>query len=240
MDAPRYLEAIAAAGDAIVDAARRDLTAPIAACPGWTVAEVVGHLGRVYTSVADIVSERLITPPTAPVPRPPSGPAVIDYYAAALERLLAALGATAFDVPVYTWSGQGVAGFYHRRMAHETGAHRVDVQAASGPVDAFDPAVAADGISELYEVVLPFGLARMNKAVPTESLHLHQSDGGGEWTLRQVGETLQVGRIHEAAAAELRGAASDLFVFAWNRGRAPALEVRGDVAVVDAWARLAP
>ena len=37
---------------------------------------------------------------------------------------LTELAATPPDTPVYTWADPPVAGFYHRRMAHELAIHR--------------------------------------------------------------------------------------------------------------------
>jgi len=240
MEAATYVDALEHEGGLLATTASGGLDAPVHACPGWVVADVVGHLGRVYRSVGDIVEHRLTEPPAMSVPRPPAGRAVVDYYTTGLTRLVSLLRATPPDTPVYTWSAAGIAGFYHRRIAHETGVHRVDVQAALGAVDPFDADLAADGVSELYEVVLPFGLARTGAPLPAGSLHLHRTDGAGEWTLDVADGVLRVDHGHGKATAAVRGPASDLFVFAWNRGRSGALEVFGDESVADAWARLAP
>jgi hypothetical protein len=69
-------------------------------------------------------------------------------------------------------------------MAHETAMHRYDAEAATGTPTPFDGDMAADGIAELYEVVLPFGLVRREVTLPSGSLHLHRSDGEGEWMVK--------------------------------------------------------
>lgn len=240
-----YVDALEREGARVVAAALADLAAPIAACPGWVVADVLGHLGRVYRSVYQIVAERLTDPPMARPPKPPAGASVIAFYADALADLVAVLRDTPAETRVYTWATLGTVGFYQRRIAHETAVHRFDVQGAVGAVDGFDPALAADGVSELYEVVLPHGLAhvdrvRIDAVAKMGSLHLHRTDGDGEWTLQIIDGVLHVGRGHAKATAAVRGSASDLFVFAWNRGRGASLELFGDAAVGDAWAGLAP
>lgn len=240
MEPSVLVDALEREGRLLASCAAQGLDAPVAACPGWVVADVVGHLGRVYRSVGDIVEHRLREAPTARGSKSPVGGAVLEYFAEAHARVVALLRSTAPDTPMYTWATDGVAGFYHRRMTHETTAHRIDVQAAFGSIDPVDPDVAADGVSELYDVVLPFGLARLDRPLPTGSLHLHRTDGEGEWTLEIVDGALSVGRGHSRATGAVRGAASDLFVFAWNRGRSAGLEVFGDASVVDAWACLAP
>ena len=240
MEADTYVDALEREAGLLVAAASGGLDRPIAACPGWVVADVVGHLGRVYRSVTDIVSNRLVEQPTTRVPKPPPGDAAVEFFTTGLADLVEALRSTPPDVPVIAWGAVGNVGFYHRRMAHETSVHRLDVQAACGAVDSFDGDLAADGVSELYEVVLPFGLSRTGKGGPAGSLHLHRTDGPGEWTLEMVDGALQVSSAHGKATAAVRGPGSDLFVFAWNRGRSVALEVFGDATVAQAWAELAP
>jgi uncharacterized protein (TIGR03083 family) len=242
VDTARLLVALRSEGELLVESARADLTAPVPACPGWTVADVAGHLGRVYRSIHEIVATRAAEPPTTPVPKPPAGPDVLAFFTDGHERLVELLADTDPDVPVYTWGDDRSVRFYVRRMAHETSVHRIDVERAVGrtttPVDAD---VAADGLDELYAVVLPFGLRRRPGTVaPGGSLHLHRSDGPGEWTLELVEGELRVGHVHGKATAAVRGPASALFTFAWNRGTSPGLEVFGDAGVADAWAGLAP
>jgi uncharacterized protein (TIGR03083 family) len=241
MDPARFLDALRIEGERLVGAAQIDLRAPVPGCPGWVAADVLGHLGRVYRSIHDIVVTRAQEPPSTPVPKPPAGDAVVDFFAEGHERLLHALAATPADVAVYTWSDDRTVGFYQRRMAHETGVHRVDVELAVGrPITPFDGDLAVDGIDELYGVVLPFGLARRNLALPAGSLHLHRTDGAGEWTIVAVDGTVSVSSTHSKATAAIRGPASDLFVHAWHRGRPATLEVLGDESVAAAWAALAP
>ncbi len=240
MEAGIYVDALEREAGRLVAAASGGLGRPIAACPGWVVADVLGHLGRVYRSVTDIVSNRLVDQPTTRVPKPPSGDEAVEFLTTGLADLVEVLRSTPPDVPVITWGAVGNVGFYQRRMAHETSVHRLDVQAACGAVDSFDGDLAADGVSELYEVVLPFGLSRAGKGGPTGSLHLHRTDGPGEWTLEMVDDVLQVSSAHGKATAAVRGPGSDLFAFAWNRGCSEALEVFGDPAVAQAWAELAP
>ena len=242
MQTARLLAGLRAEGERLVDAARIDLNASVSACPGWNVADVLGHLGRVYWSIHDIVVQQAQEPPTTPVPKPPPGPEVIDFFVDAHRALLESLGSAAPATPVYTWSDDRTVAFYQRRMVHETTVHRIDVERAVGrPITAVDADLAADGIDELVSVVLPFGLARASApSLPVGSLHLHRTDGDGEWTLAVIDGVVQVGHVHAKATAALRGPASDLFIFVWNRGGSALLECFGDESVAAAWSALAP
>ena len=67
------------------------------------------------------------------------------------------------------------------------------------------------------------------------SLHFHATDAESEWIVRSEGGRLAAEPGHEKADAAVRGAASDLLLFIWNRVPASALDVVGDAAVAAAW-----
>ena len=74
---------------------------------------------------------------------------------------------------------------------------------------------------------------------PTSTLHLHRTDGDGEWLLSSQDDRLVVSHEHARGDAAARGSASDLVLLVWGR-RQPTLEVFGDEAVLDAWLALSP
>jgi uncharacterized protein (TIGR03083 family) len=227
-------------GRALLDAGRAGLDAAVPSCAGWTVADVLGHVGRVYRSVAEILERRAQEVPAVEIPRPPEGAAVIGFAERGLDRVLAALGAIDPDEPVYSWSDQRNGGFYHRRMAHETAVHRWDAESAHGEPRPFEGELATDGVDEYVGVVLPFGVRRWSRPLPAGSLHLHRADGAGEWLLRAVDGQLDVSRAHAKGDVVVRGPAADLLLYVWNRRRSRSLELLGEVALADEWARLAP
>lgn len=244
-DPQPFLDVLRDEGGATRAAASRvGLDVPVPTCEGWVVHDVVGHLGRVHRSVSEILERRSTGIPEVVIPKPPEGEAVLAFFDEGLERLLAALDdvvADDLDVPLYTWSGTGTVRFYLRRMAHELAIHRFDVEAAGPDEPApFAAEVAADGVDEFWDVLVPFSARRWERALPEGSLHLHRTDGTGEWLVRGVDGAVVTTREHAKGDAAVRGGASDLFRFVWNRGRAPGLEVLGDAAVADAWAALAP
>jgi uncharacterized protein (TIGR03083 family) len=241
MDRALLVGATEREGRALLDIARTGLDAPVPTCAGWHVADGVGHLGGVYRSVSEIIERRAQDIPAVEIPRPPEGRAVLDYFATGLDRLVTALAGIDAGDAVYTWSDQRNGAFYHRRMAHETALHRWDVASAHGSPAPFATDLAADGVDELYAVVLPFGVKRWGRALPAGSLHLHRTDGPGEWLVAGDGEGgLALRREHAKGDVAVRGPASELVVFAWNRGRGPGIEVFGDDALADQWAALAP
>ena len=240
LDKDIYLGAIEREGQLLLKAADGNLGGIIPACPGWTVETVLVHLGRVYRSVTEHVTTR--SPEMirfAKTPAPDSFE-VVAWFRESQALLLDALREAASSDPVWTWSDDKTVGFYQRRMAHETAMHRYDVEAASGTPTPFDGDIAADGIAELYELVMPFNLARREVTLPSGSLHLHRADGEGEWMIKAVDGAVTVTHEHGKGDAAVRGPASDLFVFAWHRGLPDTLQIFGDEAVARAWAALAP
>jgi uncharacterized protein (TIGR03083 family) len=240
MDPAPFVAATEREGAATLAAARAGLDAPVPTCAGWTVANVLGHLGRVHRSVSEIIERRSLEIPPVEIPKPPAGDAVLGFFEEGLARVVAALASIDPDEPVYSWSGEGNGRFYHRRMAHELAVHRFDVESAHGTPAPFDPDMAVDGIDEFYDVLVPFSARRWTRPLPTGSLHLHRTDGPGEWLVRAVDGTVVTTREHAKGDAAVRGSASDLFAFVWNRGRADDLALFGDEAVADEWAALAP
>ena len=240
LDKDVYLRAIERDGRLLAEAGDRGLGAIVLACPGWTVQTILVHLGRVYRSVTEhVVSRATERIPFAKTPSPDSFE-VIAWYREALNELLEAFRGVDPDEAIWTWSDDHTGRFWMRRMAHETAMHRYDAEAASGTPTPFDGDTAADGIAELYELVLPFNLAHREVTLPSGSLHLHRADGDGEWMLKAEDGKIVVTHEHGKGDAAVRGPASDLFVFAWHRAMPDTLQIFGDEAVARAWAALAP
>ena len=235
-----YLGAIEREGQLLLKAADGNLGGIIPACPGWTVQTVLVHLGRVYRSVSDHVTSRSTEMIAFEKTPSPDSFEVVNWFRDSQALLLDALRDADPDDAVWTWSDDKTAGFYQRRMAHETAMHRYDAEASTGTPTPFDGDLAADGIAELYEVVMPFNLVRREVTLPSGSLHLHRSDGEGEWMVKGVDGAVTLTHEHGKGDVAVRGAASDLFVFAWHRGMPDTLQIFGDEAVARAWAALAP
>ena len=55
-----YLRAIRADGQAVLDAGSRGLEPPVPTTPGWTVGDVIAHLGQVHRHKTRIVVEGIV------------------------------------------------------------------------------------------------------------------------------------------------------------------------------------
>jgi len=221
-----------------------DLEAPVPPCPGWSVHRLVAHLGAVYALQRDAL-ERGAAGDLGPPPRrsaadAPAGPEVLGWFDDRLAGLLAALEAAAPDAPAWNWSVRPrVAGFWHRRAAHETAVHRWDAQAATGLPRPLPPALAADGVSEVLDTWLaggrrkgPDDLEGVVRLVPT--------DTDTSWTVRVRGagvSVLDTDTLLDSgpgASVQASGTASDLVLALYGRVPFDVLTVEGDAALLTA------
>jgi uncharacterized protein (TIGR03083 family) len=218
-----------------------DLATPVATCPGWDVAELVRHVGKAHRWARQIVvtrAEAFVPWKSVPLDTPETAEHLPAWLAAGAEPLLTALDADP-STQVWAWVSPGSIGYWARRMLHETTVHRADVELALGGDPLVDPEVATDGIAEFLELLgiskAPARLADLGRA--GDSLHLHPTDGAGEWTVTLTDAGFDSVAEHRKATVAVRGTAADLFLLLWNRrpltpGR---FESFGDHELIAAW-----
>jgi uncharacterized protein (TIGR03083 family) len=227
-------------GTALGDAAATDLAAPLPAAPGWDTAELLRHVGVVHGRGRVVMQTGTLERPTVEngmIPAPPDDPRdLVDWYRAGVTDLVAAIRALADpDRPAYSFSPRHrFVGFWPRRMGQETTIHRVDAEQAAGrPVGPIGPAVAVDGIDEMFTVYLAaFGAGR--SPGDGRSVHLHATDAEGEWLIRFDEGDLTVEPGHAKGDAVVRGPAADLLLWVWGRRPLAGLEVLGDTSAAEA------
>lgn len=232
MDPDRYAQHIAADAAVLVEAARADPDAPVPTCPGWDRRALVQHLSVPFGWAA----VQLEAGPDEKrgfrdAPRAAEGDDVIAFFERATARLLAALDRADLSAVYPSWAGPQAGAWFARRMAHEGAVHRFD--GAGGGVDAD---LAVDGVDELLELFAPLLGAEPFGGVAT-TLHLHATDhDDGEWLARLGPEALTSERGHHKGDAAVRGAAGDLYLFAWNRVPLDdRFDVIGDRSAADRW-----
>jgi uncharacterized protein (TIGR03083 family) len=228
-------DAIAAAGRALTDAGRAAPDAPVAACPGWTVATVVKHVGLVHTWATGVLRDYPSEAP--PFPRAPAEltPSDLpDWADAQRATLIDAIAESDGDHAVWAFGEVQAARFWWRRQAIETSVHAWDGADAASTPWAIPPGVGAEGVEELLE----WNLARRFASEPPawgagRTIHLHRTDGDGEWLLT-IGDPPRVERGHAKGDLAVRGPAADLLL--WSYNRRAGVELLGDTTLADAWA----
>ncbi len=194
------------------------LDQPVDGCPDWTLADLVGHLGRIRHFVANTVIKR---DGAGDRPAPPHD--IIELVAWAADgaaRLGSELAGIADDDPCWNWSvAPDTGAFWVRRMAQEAAVHRYDAEmAATTTAEAIDFALAADGIDEYVDLFIPRAESFTPIRIGEASIHLHATgDAEGEWLIRCGDHAPVVTREHAKGDVALSGAASDLLLTIWGR-----------------------
>ena len=192
---------------------------------------------------AIVVREGLDAPPDRERFRPfLEGDATFGQFAEVLDETIDALSGQ--DPSTACWNFTGTdqtAGFWRRRVANEVAVHRVDAERAAGQAAGVPAERAVDGIDELLTVMLATS-APHKKPDLSASVHLHCTDVDGEWMTVFASGHPTTTREHAKGDLAVRGPASSLFLWAWNRQPADegGLEALGDTTLLDAWASIVP
>jgi uncharacterized protein (TIGR03083 family) len=234
-----YTELVAAVrgdGEGIVAAARLGLDVSVPTCGEWRMPDLLLHVGQVYAHVGRLLGERVITDPGSKPPVP-DGIDPVDYVAAGLDELVEALSSCEPDTPVWNWSTEpDIAAFWARRMAHESAVHRFDAQRAHNLAQPIDAELAQDGLDELVDVLAPRVITRDQVELPVGTLSLLATDEG-TWHLRLDGHGIERLNVAKEPDVTVRGTTSALLLAAYNRVPWTSLEVEGDEALLDGWAK---
>lgn len=224
-----------------------DLRTPVAGCPGWSVYDVVVHLGNVHAWAATIVEtgERAFEHND----EPPSTRArsVSEWYFAKAEDLYQVLRQTPPQKPCWNFVfGSGASEFWQRRQLHETTMHQVDLDLAAGRDVDISATIAADGVDELLGVMLPRMSNRGYPSALTAPLQLFAADTGDRWLITprsgpqplppQVSHWMGAAEDAEDAEDGIAAPAGVLYQALWHRRVDPAaLRISGDESRVRAF-----
>lgn len=229
----QYDAELASAGAAFAEyAASLDAASRVPSCPEWDVRQLVGHLGGVHAWAAAVV--RGSGPKVA---RPQPEGALGEWYLAQLAVLQQALAETDAAAPVWTFNGPAPVAFWARRQAHETAMHLCDLQLAAGEEPTYSQALAADAVSEVFDVMTPRMHAK--RPVPVDGeIALVASDTGDRWLVRPSSEPGLVDYEYGGAGDGVVTATAPVQALAtglWRRTPISAWQIDGDRAVLEAF-----
>lgn len=235
-----HLEAISAESTRLAVVTADSLDRKIPSCPEWTGRDLIDHVWHVHTfwlaqvRLADLSARR--EPGERSIP---AGESPGDWLEDAAATLVDALSEAGPDSPCWNWSGEDLtARWVGRRMALETAVHRFDGELAGDDPTPIEPDLAVDGIDEFLHVHLQGDVAEAPEATLGGTLCLACSDSASAWIVEVSGGQLKVREGSGPASACLRGTASDLYLFTWNRVSVDDLELTGNRSVATAWATL--
>jgi uncharacterized protein (TIGR03083 family) len=235
-----HLDQLAVDGARLADAAEAaGCDAPVAACE-WNVGELLRHVGGVHRWATEIVETAAASPDVPAAAEVGGGPAeddaLLEWYRAGHAALVQSLRAAPDDLECFTFlPAPSPLAFWARRQAHETAIHRADAESAGGPITAFPPGFAQDGIAEMLQGFA----ARKSQAISIPgTLLLRPHDQGPAWRVQLGGEhteavPVDAGMNEPGPSTAVAGSASDLYLWLWNRPAAVAIS--GDRTVAERW-----
>ena len=210
-------------------------------CEGWEVRDLAVHIGQFCGFWNHVLCEGTGHPKT-PLPDPPGNDELVPWVADACAGLVDRLEATPASTPVWTWfEGDQSAGFVARRCAHELAVHRYDAQASRGICTPIPTELAADGIDEIFDVLLT---ARDQAGAGTgRVLSLRSSELGTEWRATLGPDGVELVRATqdetpvEGSDLVVSGTTSDLELTLYRRPTLSPVDVHGDYTVLEEWHR---
>ncbi|WP_309648360.1 maleylpyruvate isomerase family mycothiol-dependent enzyme [Nocardioides sp.] len=227
-----------------------DPRARVPACPDWDADDLLWHLAEVQWFWARTVRARPAAPDddAARVERPASRIELIAHFDDASSDLLAELEAADPAEPAWSWAPEQTVGFTFRRQAHEALIHRLDAEQAAGTVTPLDPALAADGVAELLEVMYGGEAPEWGRFEASQHLvRIALTDVGTDLWVRPglfFGTDPESGRNYDSAhlvltdpgeaSATVSGRAADVDAWLWKRRDDSDITVEGERAAYDA------
>ncbi|MGV9253629.1 maleylpyruvate isomerase family mycothiol-dependent enzyme [Streptomyces sp. NPDC003697] len=187
--------------DAVLDG---DLSAPIEHCGDWRLVDLAVHMGAGNLWVVAAVREgHGYSYDEGAAPREPAG--LKAWYAETADALVQALSVDP-STEAWTFFPPHTVGFWRRRRSQETLMHRWDAEHALGPTTPMDPALAADGVAEVFDTMAPLMISKGAAIRAEQAVRITATDSGRCWTYG-TGEPV----------AEVSGLAEDLLLMLWGR-----------------------
>lgn len=223
-----------------------DPASRVPACPDWDAQDLLWHLTEVQWFWGTRMRERP-APPTDDDVRP-ERPGTREDLLALFDRCSAELAdqLAAADPaePAWSWADEQTVGFTFRRQAHEALIHRLDAEQTVAEVTPLDPALAADGVAELLDVMYggqpregetfeSSGLVRLD--LTDRDLSLWAAAGvlrGGE---HEGPHLMRVEDPGTEPDAVLSGTAADLDIWLWRRSDGATVQRTGSQTALDAF-----
>jgi uncharacterized protein (TIGR03083 family) len=250
MDNSRFLDYLLADYRRMREVVAGHLGARVPTCPDWTMADLTRHVGQVYLHKVECMR----TGGEVEADWPPAG-LQDEEPVALLDRSYAALVGelTTRDPsdPGGTWyEPDPTVGFWGRRMAQESGIHRIDAELGAGATIAPVPDdLAVDGVDELLKVFVAYSFSKWPEDF-TDALKespgrtfLIRAEGAtgspsGSWLVKTGTDHLVVEGGPGSGVLDSRtpdvtvsGTPADVLRWAWNRetpGEASLVRVEGN------------
>jgi uncharacterized protein (TIGR03083 family) len=234
-------------GELLQDA---DWSVPVPTCPGWTLLQLIRHVGRGDRWAAQIIADRAdasLDPRLVRDGKPPAdAPGAIRWLSRSPLTLLAAVDAIGPGAQVSTFVGPRAAAWWIRRRLHEATVHRADAAIALGAPYDLSAELAADGISEWLDRLADQQALGQPPSLPAGArLALHATDQDlteSTWTVLGTPKGVQPTSRQGAADVSLSGPATGLLLALTRRRPADyaGVTVQGDAELLRSWLAQTP
>jgi len=239
MDLNGYLAVLATEATTLAAAAEEaGLGANVPTCPGWSVADLVLHLGEVHRwATATVASNatKLSDVPTDYLGAVPEAADAIHWFRDGATKLCDTLAAADPSIDYAVFLHDPMTPhllFWARRQTMETSMHRVDAESAGRPVHRLRPRRRRRRIDEFLTGFLPRSRTTLHTETP-RNLQIAPDYSDRRWTV-SIGPELPV-TTRQASAADctITGSASDIYLALWNRTSVDSLCITGDRSMID-------
>ena len=213
--------------------------AGVAACPGWTVDDVVLHLGTIHRWANELVRTRA----TARIPRITPN---LDEVAVSPEwlrqgglELVKTLRDANPDEVMWAWGFDQHVRFWSRRQVHETLVHRIDLELAGRIEPIVEASLASDAIDEFLRNLQKVTNASTETALrgAGERLVFRANDADATWTITLRDSGFDIGLETDDVDTLVEGPSLELLLAMVRRRSvlAAGLDVTGDSELSVFW-----
>lgn len=225
--------------------AHADAERAVPTCPGWTISQLIRHVGRGHRWAAEIIHEGDVglDPRQVRDGKPPQDrQGQVDWLISSAEVVVSAVSQVGLETPVATLVGQRPAQWWLCRRLHEATVHRADVAIACGVAYNLTAELAADGIDEWLELITT-RTAPQGMSPPLAPEKRFEVRAGGHdrsastWHLQGTAEGVTRTDAQPPADVTLDGPAVDVLLALVRRKYLAETdaELHGDVRLWEAW-----
>ena len=223
-----------------------DLRAPVPSCPGWSLGDLVRHIGGGHRWAEQVVRTRatgwLPDDQIRQVKGDDTGELPGEWLVEGATRLAETLRAAGPDTPIWAPFTYDRMTFWARRFAHETLVHRADATLAAHVPFVAAPEVALDAVDEWMELdVIPahFEITPSKRELlgPGRTLAFAATDVDAAWFVDLTGEVITWRHGTAVAAATVQAPLTELLLLIYRRRPvgAPEIEVAGNRELLQFW-----
>ena len=217
-----------------------DPSTPVPSCPGWDLGELLRHIGTVNRWAATMVerrSQERLGREGMTWEVPEDATALAAWVGDGADLVERSFRDVDPDTAMWAWGWPKNAGFWPRRMVHETGVHRADAELALGRQPTFDADVAVDGVEELLDNLPQAAYFRPNVAElkgDGQILTFLTPEASWAITLQPEGFGWVRDEVRGDASFVMRSA-SDLLLTLYGRRQPAPGEITGDQSLIEHW-----